>query len=166
MISCNVFEMEAQLVEEPERALRYSYWTDLPAGTLLIVDCTRSFTDYGGKKRHWVLFNDRLTVGPNTRGDFNGGAGEIRIAEGDQRALRQFEELLPHLSSGMQTPPTERIRLELCVGGRQRLKAFGKSNEALVGGMVSKMGDMRIVRVERTVQCPLEDRFNPLTEAE
>lgn len=162
MITCDVFEVEVETVQEPLRLLKYRYWTDLPAGTFVILDCTRSFVDHTGKERHWALHNERLMVSPSARGDFNGGAGEIAVNSGDQAALKQFEELLPHLSAGMRTPPTSRIRLHFSVGARQRLKAFGRSNEGLGGAMVSSVGEIKVVRVEQFVDCPLDNRFNPL----
>ncbi len=162
---CDTFEAEARLDIE-RRVLAWRYWTDLPAGTRISLDISRRYLAYDGRETLWTLHDEALLATAGARGDFNGGSGEISIDDGDLAARSDFESGLDHFSAGMKGLPGPAIHVSFCVGARQQIKAFGRDNVNLAGGMVELSGTTHIVLAERIVDCAMASVASPISEEE
>src|SRR5687768_13720060 len=145
MITCDIFDLNA-VVEG--RTLRWSVSTDLPGGTRLIVDISRRYTNTRGDSCLWSLWGDAVLLTATGPGDRNGATGILNIDEGDAHGLARFNELLGPYSSGTVNPVRPEIHVQVTVGARQPMKAFGKNNCNLAGGMVADSGGINVVREE------------------
>lgn len=162
MITCDVFDLDA-VVEG--RTLRWTASTDLPGGTRLIVSISRRYTNTRGEECLWSLWGDAVLLTATGPGDRNGATGSLDIDEGDARGLSQFNELLGPYSSGTVQPVGHEIHVQVTVGARQPMKAFGKNNCNFAGGMVADSGGINIVREEVVVLAEMRREYQP-TEAE
>jgi len=159
MITCDAFDLD--LVVEG-RTLRWTVSTDLPGGTRLIVDVSRRFINTRGDKCLWSLWNDAVLLIATGPGDRNVATGTLNVDEGDAHGLSQFNELLGPYSSGVAKPVGPEIYVEVTVGARQPMKAFGKNNCNLVGGMVAVSGGINIVRGEVVVSSEMRREYQPI----
>jgi hypothetical protein len=159
MITCDVFDLDA-VVEG--RTLRWSVSTDLPGGTRLIVDISRRYTNTRGDECLWTLWGDAVLLTPTVRGDRNGASGTLNVDDGDARGLLQFNKLLGPYSSGTVRPVGTDIHVQVTVGARQPMKAYGKNNSNLAGGMVAESGGINIVREEVVVLAEMNSEYQPI----
>ncbi len=161
MIRCDYFELVLHLGERNERrTLRYSYRTDLPAGTLAIVTCSRRYQDREGNDQLWLMASERVSVEPTADGDLNGGDGTIDIDVGDAAGRVRFDQL-GGFSKGIRGEVSDQVCLELIVGGRQRLEAFGAGNRNLRGAMVTEESPVHVVEVSDAVIAPIRGEHKP-----
>lgn len=162
-ILCELFEAELSAVNAHGRPeIHYKLWTDLPAGTLVALGCYRSYTNWRNERCVWVMVQDALTIVPNVLGDWNGVVDTIDVIKGDLEAKKEFEDLLGGSSAGIRTPVEDEIEVVFTVGARQRLKAFGKNNENLVGPLIQKRGPIHYIELAATVNVPMRRDLQPL----
>jgi len=163
MVTCDLFEMNLAVKQKGGKPyLVWSFVTDLPARTQVILSCSRTFLNMRGDTCVWTGHNERLEVQPNALGDYNGTAGRIDVDDSDQKALDLFNEIHTAFSSGVKTPVSDELTLCLTVGARQRLRAFGRNNSDLSGHMVSRAGDINKVEICKSVVVPMQDAFQPV----
>jgi len=129
---------------------------------VLSIVSDRIYTDYDDDQRVWTLEGDSVIIERSDRGDLNGASGSFYVDRGDAEVFRKFNDSLSDYSSGMKTPLLDEIRLSFTVGLRQPLKAFGKRNENLSGGMVDDKDKMKVVQVERLVLAPIDPKYRPM----
>ncbi len=163
MIKCDVFELELDLdTSGPSPMLEYRYWTDLPCGTKVILELTRSYRDSDNDLCLWTLFEEDFSLSRGDLVDFNGGSGVLDVFAGDRNGLKEFEEFeRDDPSSVIVTPVSDEISTSVVVGIRQRLRAYGKNNKNLTGAKVDKSGGLKTVSVERRVRCPMLPELQP-----
>ena len=159
MITCDLFDLDASVLG---RTLRWSVSTDLPGGTRIIVDVSRRYINTRGDQRIWSLWGDGILLTATGPGSRNGAAGTLNIDEGDAHGLSQFNELLGPYSSGILKPVGPEIYVQVTVGARQPMKAFGKNNCNLAGGMVADSGGINIVREELVVSAEMRQEYQPI----
>mgnify|MGYP003635139345 FL=1 len=164
MLTCDLFELSLTLKQNASGhpVIEFSYYTDLPAGTRVILSCERTYNDMQDEECVWVGYNAVIFVEPAFYGDFNGGSGQIDVVESDQKALALFNEINSSFSSGVKTPVSDDIRVDLTVGARQRLRAFGKNNCELSGQMVECSGGVNVVRVSESLTIPMLPELQPI----
>lgn len=163
LVRCDLFDFSLELNSASDpRVLEFVFWTDLPSGTGVIVSMSRSYLDARGRESLWSIYDDRILVTPGVYGDFNGGKGAVDIDEGDRAALAEFEELLGDFSAGISSKVSDEIEIAFVVGGRQRLKAFGKNNSNLVGAEVTQSGGVRVVEASGKLTAPMQEEYQPL----
>ena len=162
MIECNNFEIEIEIEETKKRKLSWSFFTDLPCGTKVIISVERFYKDHDDSDCVWTLYNEGIEVTKTDNGDFNGNHGELVVDNADSVAFEDFNENLGPYSSGIKTPVTDSITVEVVVGARQPLKAFGKNNINMAGSQVVQSGNINVVRVSKNVSVPIKDKFQPL----
>lgn len=126
------------------------------------MDVSRLYTDTRGDQCIWNLWNDAVLLTPVGPGDRNGANGSLDIDEGDAHGLSRFNELLVPYSSGIQKLIDHDVRVQATVGTRQPLKAFGKNNCNLEGGMVFNSGGINIVREEVILQIEMLSKYQPI----
>lgn len=161
MVRCDLFSVSVG-VEDGGTGLTISIDTDLPAGTLVNIDCTRTYATFKGRLALWTVFDGRAEVQPSRRGDINGLTAFVDLAAGDAEARREFDEALGAFSSGIRTPVSDTVTITTTVGARQRLKAFGPRNENLTGSEVGRDGDISIVRSAIEINVPIRAEFQPV----
>lgn len=159
VITCDVFDIHAAV---EGRILRWSVSTDLPGGTRLIVDVSRQYTDARCDKCVWSLWNDAVLLTPTGPGDRNGAIGTLNIDEGDAHGLSRFNKLLGPYSAGILKPVEHDLFLQVTVGARQPMKAFGKNNCNLTGDMVVDSGGINIVRKELALWVEIRHDYQPI----
>lgn len=162
MVTCDTFELEVSLTGEGAPVIAYSYWTDLPAGTVVSLECSRWYLDHEGRRCLWTLHDARLAVSVKGLGDFNGGSGRIDVISGDREALAEFEATIGSSSKGINSQVSDDVTVSLCVGARQPLRAFGPGNAKLSGQMVARSGGVQVVTVAKSVRVPLQAEFYPV----
>lgn len=160
MIRCDIFELRLSCGNGA--TIDYLLWTDLPAGTRVMVTCKRSFINLRNETRVWMGYNDALEVKPSVHGDFNGLKGTIDIRESDQIASSMFDSIQSAHSAGIQSKVSDEVVVVMSVGGRQRLRAFGKNNESLSGQMVDESASPRVVRVSKSLVIPMDNDLQPI----
>lgn len=161
-VRCDVFDIRLERIESGDAGIEYRFWTDLPAGTTVSLECFRKYVDYADREQLWLMISTELVIEAAVHGDFNGGRGFIPVNASDQKALDRFEEMLVAMSKGIKTPPGDEITVSLIVGAGQRLRAFGQMNKNLTGAMVQDSGGVRAVVVDDRVIWPMDKRFSPL----
>ncbi len=162
MIECSIFDVKIEVVGNPKRVIKWKFFTDLPCGTNVIVSCKRIYQDYDGDDCVWSLENDTYIVEPTDSGDLSGAKSKFDVDKADKDAQKEFNESINQYSSGIKTPVSNEIIIRFSVGGRQKLKAFGKQNKNLVGSMVSESGRVKVVLVESRVELPIKPEYQPL----
>jgi len=163
MITCDLFELSLEIEQTPNGPeLVYKFWSDLPAGTLAGVSVTRTYRDMDGVECLWTLFDDEVQLTKGVMGDYSGGAGRVNIAQGDREGSEEFEDMLGDLSYGISTPVGDEITVNVSVGGRQRLRVFGRNNSNLIGQMVAEEGGIMVAEVRGVVILPLDPGLQPL----
>ena len=162
MVTCDVFELKLNLTDGDTPAIDYVFYTDLPAGTRVVLSCQRTFVNMRDEQSLWVGYNEALEVKPSIHGDYNGGRGRIDVVSSDKKALQLFNQINSSLSPGIKSSVSDAFTVVLTVGARQRLRQFGKKNSELSGQMVSKRGDISVIEVSRSVHVPMKPSFQPL----
>src|SRR5262245_22873767 len=85
MVKCDLFEMSLDVVDEGTPFLVWSCYTDLPAGTHVILTCRRTYLDMRGDRCVWTGHGERVEVLPSVHGDFNGARGRIDVNASDKK---------------------------------------------------------------------------------
>jgi hypothetical protein len=160
-IVCNVFSTELHLMQ---RLLSIVYLTDLPPETRVIFSCDRYYSDCSGDRKLWPIASGELFVGLGFCNDLNGGSQQVDIDVGDKAALDYFNSLRSAHFTGISSDPSNDVHVVLTVGARQRLRGFGKNNSGLIGNMVRDSGEIRVIRVESSIYCPMLSELNPLKQ--
>jgi hypothetical protein len=162
VLTCNLFELALALHNDGRTAiLEYLFYTDLPAGTRVILSCERSYTNLRGDKCVWVGHDEAALAKPSIRGDYNGAQGEIDVAASDRRALDRFRQIKNTFSSGITSPVSDTLTVTATVGARQPLKEFGKNNRYLSGRMVYDRGGVNVVEVCKSIVIPIQKESQP-----
>src|SRR5688500_8041205 len=164
MIRCDHFSLDVAVERRESAQLVIQLVTDLPAGTLVNVDCTRVYLTLRDQPALWTLFDERLEIQPAFHGDFSGLERSIDVEAGDAEASAEFEEALGSFSSGIRTKVSDTVTVTATVGARQRLKAFGRNNENLRGSEVSQKGDLKIVQAVVEIDVPMREDQQPLDD--
>lgn len=162
MIICDIFELTLTLKDEGGPFIEYNYYTDLPAGTRIFLSCERTYIDLSEEECVWGGYDEEIFVEPATYGDFNGGSGRIDVVESDKQALKLFNQINKNFSSSIKAPVSDVLTIDLIVGARQRLKAFGKNNSELSGQMVHDSGGINIVNVSESITLPMLSELQPV----
>jgi hypothetical protein len=161
MIACNLFEVNLSVSGEENPIVDYLFYTDLPAGTQVILSCQRTYLDLRGSLSLWVGYNERLTVVPSVQDGYCGCRGRIDVVASDKKASDLFKQINSNSPPGISTPVSEMFTIVLTVGGRQRLKEFGRNNSELSGNLVSDRGGIKVVEVSREIRIPMKSAFQP-----
>jgi len=162
MPTCDLFEVNITGLE-PD-TVDYLVYTDLPAGTRVLVTCQRSFVNLKSERRLWIGYDEALVIQPSIYGDFNGLRGRIDVVQSDRRALERFRNIDASWSSGIGSKVSDEVEIVFTVGARQRLRDYGRNNENLSGQMVSRSGDLKIVESRAAVIVPMHSELQPLVE--
>ena len=164
MIRCDMFALEVTVERAAHSLLEIRLTTDLPAGALVIVDCARTYETLRERQALWTVFNERFEVKPRVRGDFNGFTVSVDVDAGDEQASSEFEESLSDFSAGIRAPVSDSVTVTATLGGRQRLRPFGRNNENLSGSEVTTDGGIKIARAVVEVSVPMRAELQPLAE--
>lgn len=163
MVQCEVFEVKVDLEDDNGKpCLAWTFYTDLPAGTQVILACKRTFLDMRGDTCLWTGHNERLEVRPKVQGDYNGASGRIDVHASDKKARGLFDEISTGSAPAIKTPVSDELTLGFTVGARQRLRAYGQNNAELRGKMVSANGDINVVVVRKSICIPMQKELQPL----
>lgn len=160
MLQCNYFEVSAHATAENSRQIGHRLLTDLPEGTVAIVNVSRYYLDCQGAKCVWTLFGERVSL-TKMKGDFNGFQDVFDIDTGDKRARASFERILSDYSSGIRGELSQEVFVSYTIGLKQRLKAFGKNNCNIEGQYVHDDGVIRIIRGETSVIISISEENKP-----
>ena len=162
-VTCDLFTL-AVSISPRDRQLRFSLRTDLPCGTIVILDCRRHYEDFDHERCVWTMFSEKLVVDRTSDGDLNGVDGVLDVDEGDRKALRRFGETTDGFSAGILGPIEEAIEVSAMVGARQRLRIFGANNQALEGASVTRRGPVKVVEAIAEAAIPMAPDFQPISE--
>lgn len=157
MVTCDVFDLQVDVIED--RLLQYEFHTDLPAGTRVIVVCTRDYEDMRGEGRVWRGYSSMVELRAPISGPLFGQKGIIDVRLSDQKGLNLFREIRG--SSKIRTPVGDDLTLALTVGARQRHRAFGRYNCDLSGKKVENSGGINVVEVRCSVKLPMDGDLQP-----
>jgi hypothetical protein len=64
-------------------------------------------------------------------------------------------------SSGISSPVSDTVELGFIVGGRQRLREFGRNNSELSGTLVTERGGIKVVEAVRKLHIPMKSHLQP-----
>lgn len=163
MVKCDLFEVKLAVENEGDKPyLVWSFYTDLPAGTQIILTCNRTFLDMQGDKCLWTGHNERIEVEPKAHGDYNGAGGRIDVNASDKKALELFNQINAGFSPGIKTPVSDELTLGFTAGARQRVRAFGRNNSELSGQMVTTTGGINVVEMKKSVLIPMQKELQPI----
>ena len=163
MVECNVLDLAVDINSET-RTVTFTCYTDAPCGTHLIASAERRYQNRVGDDCVWILFSERLVVEPSDTGDLNSVSASFAVDDADSRALSSFNDSLGPYSKGMASTLSDTISISVVLGGRQRLKAFGRNNCNLSGAMVVS-GSPRTATVVADASMPIDPQFTPFTDA-
>jgi hypothetical protein len=152
MVTCDFFEIDANVSDGHNPVIEYKLYTDLPAGTQVILSCQRTFQDMRGELSLWIGHNERLIVMASVLGSYNCCRGQVDVVASDKKALALFKEINQSFSPGVKSPVSDTFTLVLTVGARQRLRQFGNKNADMSGQMVSYVGGINIVEIAKPLQ--------------
>ena len=157
MMVCNLFEVDVNVSGGDNAIVDFVIRTDLPAGTQVIYSTHRTYLDTAGESSVWVGQNDRLIVSEagECRGRIDMSASDIKAAEHYRRINSGYSK------SGISTPVSDTVELEFVVGGRQRLREFGRNNSELSGTLVSDRGGIKVVEAVRELRIPMKSTLQP-----
>ena len=162
MVTCDVFEAELRARDQSPQVVEYLLYSDLPAGTQVVLSCQRTFYDMAGKLSIWPGWGDTLIIDPSIYGDFNGIRGTIDVGESDAEAFELFKDINRSCGRGIRSRVSDELTIIFTVGARQRLRIFGKNNCNLDGQMVHQHGGINIVEIECKIVVPMQDEFQPI----
>jgi hypothetical protein len=157
MIECNRFDVSLNVSGDEIPIVIFVIRTDLPSGTQIISTCRRSYRDAQGTDSLWVGQSDRLVVCAD--GECR---GRIDINASDKKASDYFRQLnTGHSSPGISSPISDTVELGFMVGGRQRLREFGRNNSELSGTLVTERGGIKVVEAVRKLRIPMKSSLQP-----
>jgi hypothetical protein len=157
MIVCNLFDVSLDISGDEFPIVIFVIRTDLPSGTQIISTCRRSYRDAQGTDSLWVGQGDRLVVSAD--GECR---GRIDINASDKKASDYFRQLnTGHTSPGISSPISDTVELGFMVGGRQRLREFGRNNSELSGALVTDHGGIKVVEAVRKLHIPMKSHLQP-----
>lgn len=157
MIVCNLFDVSLNVSGDEIPIVSFVIRTDLPSGTHIIFTCRRSYQDSQGTDSLWVGQSDRLVVSAN--GECR---GRVDINASDKKASDHFRQLnTGHSSPGISSPISDTVELGFMVGGRQRLREFGRNNSELSGTLVTELGGIKVVEAVRRLRIPMKSNLQP-----
>ncbi len=164
MVVCNLFEVILSVSGNENPIVDYLIYTDLPAGTQVLMSCRRTYRDRHANDSLWIGESERLTLVSQVQDGYCGWRGKINVETSDKKALEHFRQLNSVYSpSGISTPVSETLTITFMVGGRQRLKEFGGANNAeLSGDFVSDCGGIKVVEDSRSVRIPMKSTFQSI----
>lgn len=158
MVVCNYFEASVTVSGDDSPVVDFVIRTDLPAGTQVIYSCCRTYQDSQGEESLWVGHGDTLVV--SLHGEC---CGRIDIIASDTEAARLFQQINTSYSPpGISAPISDTVKLQFVVGGRQRLKEFGRYNAHLSGSLVEDRGRIKVVKATRELYIPMKSALRPL----
>lgn len=157
MIVCNLFEVDVTVIGGDNPIVDFVIRTDLPAGTQVIYSTHRTYLDSAGEASVWVGQNDRLTI--SEAGECR---GRIDMFASDKKAAEHYRQINSGYSkTGISTPVSDTVELEFVVGGRQRLREFGRNNSELSGTLVTDRGGIKVVEAVRELRIPMKSTLQP-----
>ena len=157
MIECNRFDVSLNVSGDEIPIVIFVIRTDLPSGTQIISTCRRSYRHAQGKDSLWVGQSDRLVVSADGK-----CRGRIDINASDKKASDYFRQLnTGHSSPGISSPISDTVELGFMVGGRQRLREFGRNNSELSGTLVTERGGIKVVEAVRKLRIPMKSHLQP-----
>jgi len=157
MIVCSRFDVSLNVSGDESPIVIFVIRTDLPSGTQIISTCRRSYRDAQGTDSLWVGQSDRLVVSAD--GECR---GRIDINASDKKASDYFRQLnTGHSSPGISSPISDTVELGFMVGGRQRLREFGRNNSELSGTLVTERGGIKVVEAVRKLRIPMKSNLQP-----
>ncbi len=164
ILLCERFDSEAKLTGDDSRTIEFCVRTDLPIGTLVGVMLSRSYRDSTGDEAIWVGFGEAFTVGPTQDAEINGFVGKCDIDTSDRSGVAWFK--MANSQTGLFTtaPVSDVVTVSMTVGGRQRLRAFGKHNCNLAGSQVTittKPDGTNFINREQQLLIPMRAEFQP-----
>ena len=161
MVVCNVFEASVNVIGDESPIVEFVIRTDLPSGTQIIYNCRRSYRDSQGEDSLWVGQSERLAVS-----DDGECRGRIDIVASDTKAFEHYRQLNTGYSPpGISERVSEIVKLTFVVGGRQRLREFGRNNSELSGPHVIDHGGIKIVEAACELRIPMSSMLQPPTIA-
>lgn len=158
VVMCTIFTCKAAVTHH--REITFSLITDLPIGTLVGVMFTREYRDIDKSRSVWVGFWESYNVDEldNDRCGFN---GSCLVDSSDKLGATWFKNAHKSISSTISEPVSDKITIVFTVGGRQRVKYFGKGNKHLAGVDVIKDGDDNIIEKHVILTCPMSTIYQP-----
>lgn len=162
MVECNLFELTVDLVEQDGTPLiRYFFFTDLPAGTRVILSCQRTYTNVQGEQCVWVGHDEAVFTKPSVHGSYNGANGQIDVVASDRQAFQRFKQTRSSFSPGIASQVSSVVTVILTVGARQPIEAFGRNNVHLSGRMVRNRGEVNVVKVSKDIEVSVCKECQP-----
>lgn len=157
MVVCNLFSVDAHVLDDRTRVVQVVIRTDLPSGTQIIYSVDRTYLDKKGELSLWVGQGDRIVVDRSNECHL-----DIDIDASDEMALDYFRQLNSgSFPSGNISPVSDTVDISFVVGARQRLKEFGRNNSELTGMVVREAGSVKIVESRHQFCIPMEQKFQP-----
>ncbi len=157
MIVCNLFEVAVNVSGGDNPIVDFVIRTDLPVGTQIIYSCRRSYRDSQGEDSLWVGQSETLAV--SEAGECR---GRIDMIASDKKAAEHYRQINSGYSkSGISSPVSETVKLRFVVGGRQRLREFGRNNSELSGTLVTDRGGIKVVEAGRELRIPMKSTLQP-----
>ena len=158
VVNCASFECKASVNQQND--VLFSLCTDLPVGTLVGVMFNRSYNDADGQPSVWVGYWESYTV-EKLDDQKNGFSGICSLDESDKLGAAWFKNAHTAISSTISEPVSDSLSVVFTVGGRQKVKAYGKGNRHLSGYLVTKNGDENIVESQASLVCPMNKSYQP-----
>ena len=154
MVECKTLEVEATLRGE---VLDWSFKTDLPVDTIIMVSCLRYYEDFNGLHFQWPIFQDRVLCQPITD-KLTGAEGKIDLVPSEAEAI---EQLLKNSSDwkGIRSVVDDALHLRclLVHYQKKRLADFGENNRNLSGPEVYHGKVSRTVSKEVSLRFPSDE---------
>ena len=105
MVVCNLFEVILSVSGNENPIVDYLIYTDLPAGTQVLMSCRRTYRDRHANDSLWIGESERLTLVSQVQDGYCGWRGKINVETSDKKALEHFRQLNSVYSpSGISTP--------------------------------------------------------------
>jgi hypothetical protein len=161
MLICDIFDVRASVIDGENPTIEYLFYTDLPAGTRVILSCQRTYHDMASELSLWTGHSETMDVMPAVHGSYNGGRGRINVVESDKRGLALFQQINRSNGPGIKSKVSDELTLVFTVGARQRIRDFGKNNNELSGQMVNTAGGIHVVEVQQSIHIPMRDDIQP-----
>ena len=146
MIECRILDVECVL---QEKTLTWSFRTDLPIETIMMISCFRYYKDFEGRQFKWPIYEDRVFCQPTT-GNYNGNNGEIDLELAESDSIQSIFDIHTEDWRGIMLSVYDAIhfRCHLVPYQRERLDDFGENNKELSGPEVYQNGDCFFVTQE------------------
>jgi hypothetical protein len=155
MIMCNLFDVVVKVNNNENPVVVFAIKTDLPVGTQIIYSTDRLYKDAQGEDSLWVGQGERLTV-------IEGGEckGSIDINSSDRLAFEYYRQInLGSSPTGMSNELSDTVIITFTVGGRQKLREFGRNNINLFGSLVKDCAGVKIVESIHKCVIPINSNL-------